>query len=100
MVSSNAGKRRGWRIAMAALTFGTIAVAGMTTSPANADEGRHRGWDRHEWRHDGWDHHARGWGWHRPYRYGYGYGWYEPPPAVYGPPAYYPGSLNVYIPLR
>jgi hypothetical protein len=114
MVSTNTGKRRGWRIALAALTFGTIAAAGIASTPAKADEGWHRGWERHEgWRRDhDWDgdRHWRGWGWgwHQPRYYGYRtYGWYDPPvyepappPVVYGPPAYYPGGLSVYIPLR
>ncbi|HLG86368.1 MAG TPA: hypothetical protein VKZ79_04145 [Alphaproteobacteria bacterium] len=110
MVSSNAGKRRGWRIALAALALGTVAAAGIASAPAKADEGWHRGWERHEgWRHDhDWDRHWHGWGWGwRQPRY-YGYGYYAPPPVVYEPapppvvyaPQPYYGSLNVYIPLR
>lgn len=109
MLSSNADKKRGWRVALAALTFGVVAALGTTASSARADEGWHRGWEHHDWDRDrGWDRdrHSHGWGWHQP-RW-YSYGWYDPPvvyapappPAVYAPPAYYPGGLSVYIPLR
>ena len=109
MQSSNTSKRHGWRIALAALAFGTIAAVGVGAAPARA-EGWHRGSEHHEWgRGHDWDRHWRGWGWgwHGP-RW-YGWGWYDPPPAVYvpapppvvyPPPAYYPGGLGVYIPLR
>jgi len=100
----------------AALALILAAVAGsIATGAARADEGWHRGHERHQWRGHEWREHAwreREWRLHHRYAYGapaylyapapayvpapaYAYA-YAPPPVIYAPPA---ASLNFVFPL-
>jgi hypothetical protein len=98
----------------AALALVLAAVAGgVATRPARADDGWHRGHERHEWREHAWREHAwreREWRIHHSYAYAppaYLYApapayvpapayAYAPPPVIYAPPA---ASLNFVFPL-
>jgi hypothetical protein len=96
--------------------LGAAALAstllGLSAGPALAhdrdDGGRggweHRGWDHRGWDHDGWRRHEwreHGWGWGGYYQPGYYDGYYAAPRVYYPPPpAYYPGSFNIVVPLR
>jgi hypothetical protein len=80
----------------AALALVLAAVAGgIATRPARADDGWHRGHERHEWREHAWREHAwreREWRLHHGYAYG-------PPAYVYAPaPAYVPAPAYAYAP--
>jgi hypothetical protein len=99
------------RSATLALVLAAIA-AGVAPRPALADDGWHRGHERHEWREHAWRGHAwreHEWRLHHAYPYGpYAYGppayvyapapayGYAPPPVVYAPPV---ASLNFVFPL-
>jgi hypothetical protein len=91
------------RGAAAALVLAAIA-GGIATKPALADDGWHRGHERHEWRERAWREHE--WRLHHDYRYRapayvyapYGPAYaYAPPPVVYAPPP--AASLNFVFPL-
>jgi hypothetical protein len=93
----------------AALALVLAAMAGgVATRPALADDGWHRGHERHEWRERAWREHE--WRVHRGYAYRppayvytpYGPAYapayaYAPPPVVYAPPP--AASLNFVFPL-
>jgi hypothetical protein len=86
-------------------------MSGVATRPALADDGWHRGHERHEWRERAWREHE--WRLHHGYAYRapayvyapYGPAYaYVPPPVVYAPPpvVYAPpptASLNFVFPL-
>jgi len=93
-----------------ALALVLAAVSGgIATRPALADDGWHRGHERHEWREHAWRDHEwreREWRVHHAYAYApppYVYApaapayVYAPPPVIYAPPPV--ASLNFVFPL-
>ena len=93
----------------------SIALGGLASVPAFADDwhghGWGEGWHGHGWRGHEWREHHPYWGWG-----GGGYGYYAPPPVAYAapppvmyapppvvyapPPIYAEPGLNVVIPLH
>ncbi len=92
--------RRNLAIALTAFVL-AVAVDGIAARPALADNGWHRGYERHGWRGHEWrehewrEHHYAYYapGYYPGYYYVPGYV-YEPPPVVYAPP-----SISFVFPL-
>ncbi len=106
--SAHFGKtRRVLGIAVTALVL-AVAAGSIGARPALADDGWHRGYERHGWREHEWrEHEWRERHHHVYYAPGYYPGYYvpgyvyEPPPVVYERPpvVYAPPSISFVFPL-